>query len=124
MCLCHVRGKGCGRDKKCVCGRYADANPRETRIVTKKGYDLHWDWGLEQFQRDQESFRMHIFSDWTGYGTCEVMENMVRTIPGTTQSWRGLLIWIVSGFQQGGQEKDQRRVGPLGTRGRNGAVPQ
>lgn len=76
MCLCHVRGKRCGKDKKCVCGRYADANPAETWIVTKKGFDLHWEWRLEQFQRDQDSFRMHIFSDWNGYGTCEVMENM------------------------------------------------
>lgn len=63
-----------------MCGRYADANPAETWIVTKKGFELHKDWGLEQYQRDQDNFRMHIFSDWSGYGTCEVMENMVRTI--------------------------------------------
>lgn len=76
MCLCHVRGKRCGWDKSCMCGRYADANPAETWIVTKKGFELHKDWGLEQYQRDQDNFRMHIFSDWSGYGTCEVMENM------------------------------------------------
>lgn len=63
-----------------MCGRYADANLGMTWIVTKKGFERSRQWGLEQVQRDQDRFRMHIFSDWSGYGTCEVMENMVRTI--------------------------------------------
>ena len=67
---------------------------------------------------------MHIFSDWSGYGTCEVIENIVRAMPITTQRWTRLMTGKVFSFQQGGQEKDQRRVGPLGTRGRNGAVPR
>ena len=59
-----------------MCGRYADANPKEW-TVTKKGFELHKEWEQEQCQRDQDNFEMHIFGDWSGYGTCEVMENMV-----------------------------------------------
>ena len=59
-----------------MCGRYADANPKEW-TVTKKGFELHKEWEREQCQRDQDNFEMHIFGDWSGYGTCEVMENMV-----------------------------------------------
>ena len=66
-------------NKSCMCGRYADANPEEDWIVTMKVFELHKEWGLEQFQRDPDNFRMHIFNDWSGYGACEVMENMVRT---------------------------------------------
>ena len=79
MCGCHVRDDRCGIDKSCMCGRYADENTGESWIVTKEGFELLRGWVLEQFQRDQDNFRMHILSDWSGYGTCEVMENMVRT---------------------------------------------
>lgn len=61
-----------------MCHRYADANPEEKLVYTKKGYELHTEWGLERMDRDQDNFKMHIFNDWSGYGTCEVMENMVR----------------------------------------------
>ena len=63
-----------------MCGRYADANPGQTWVVTKKGFERSRQLGLEQVRRDQDRFRMNIFSDWSGYGTCELMENMVRTI--------------------------------------------
>ena len=61
-----------------MCHRYADANPEEKMIFTKKGYELRREWEREQIQRNQDNFMMHIFNDWNGYGTCEVMENMVR----------------------------------------------
>ena len=113
MCLCHVRGKRCGWDKSCVCGRYADANPDESRIVTKKGFELHKEWDLEQFQRDQDMFRMYIFEDWSGYGVCEVMENMVRnrvicyivtTTTDVHSSWPSI----------GRQSRRPRTFGPFG----------
>lgn len=70
----------CGIKKSCMCGQYADANPRGTTwLVTKKGFELHKEWGLERVQRDQDSFRMHTSNDWSGYGTCEVIKDMVRT---------------------------------------------
>lgn len=67
-------------NKNCLCGRYPDANPEENWIVTKRGFELHKEWRDEQYLRDQGSFKMHIFEDWSGYGTCEVMENMVRSL--------------------------------------------
>ena len=63
-----------------MCGRYADANPDENRIVTWKGFKFYTEWKAGQYLRDQASFNMHIFEDWSGYGTCEVMENMVRNL--------------------------------------------
>ena len=66
-------------NKTCMCRRYADANPEENWIVTLKGFELHKEWGDEQYLRDQGSFKMHIFEDWSGYGNCKVMESMVRS---------------------------------------------
>ncbi|CAD6578914.1 MAG: hypothetical protein ASARMPRED_008891 [Alectoria sarmentosa] len=91
----------CKMDKRCLCGRYADSNPGQTWIVTKKGFERSRQWGLEQVQRDQDRFRMHVFSDWSGYGTCEVMENMV-----------------LPGFQQGGEAKNSGHLGRLVNHGR------
>ena len=76
LCICQARGKRCKLDETGVCRRYADANPEEW-TVTKKGFELYQEWDREQLQRDQDNFGMHIFGNWSGYGTCEVMENMV-----------------------------------------------
>lgn len=76
LCICQVRDGQCGVDKSCVCGRYA-----KEWTFTKKGIELHKEWEREQCQRDQDNFGMHIFGAWSGYGTCEVMENMVSTEP-------------------------------------------
>lgn len=34
-------------------------------------------WQEQQAKRDQDMFGMYIFNDWSGYGTAEVMENML-----------------------------------------------
>ena len=45
--------------------------------MTKEGYELAAEWRVQRGKRDQEAFGMYIFNDWTGYGICEVIENMV-----------------------------------------------
>jgi len=64
----------------CFCGRPASANPEHKRVVTKRGYRLTMEW-FEQYKlRNQEDSDMLIFRKWTGYGICEVIENMVSYV--------------------------------------------
>ena len=58
----------------------ADHHPNHKWIVSKKGFELLQEWNVQQAKRDQDSFDMYIFSDFSGYGTCEVIENMVKSL--------------------------------------------
>ncbi|KAL8749743.1 MAG: hypothetical protein Q9184_006683 [Pyrenodesmia sp. 2 TL-2023] len=57
---------------RCVCMRYADANPDHPFCVTKKGEDLYRAWRIEQFKRNAEVFDVRTYNDYTGYGTGEL----------------------------------------------------
>lgn len=60
-----------------MCGKTADGDTaHHKRVVTKRGYELATEWRVQKEKRDQEAFGMYIFNDWTGYGICEVIENM------------------------------------------------
>ena len=60
-----------------MCLRYADANPRHRFVVTKEGEDLFLRWRVEQIKRYAEAFNVITYTDYSGYGTGEVVENMV-----------------------------------------------
>ena len=40
-------------------------------------------WKLQQADRDQSRFNMYIINQYNSYGTCEVIENMVRFVSST-----------------------------------------
>ncbi len=71
--------QACDGGNSCVCKKPADDYPEHQWIVTKKGFELTLEWQTQQAKRDQDYFDMHVFSDWSGYGICEVIENMVRS---------------------------------------------
>ena len=59
--------------------RLADENQDHKWIITKKGADLYREWHLGQMRRDAEAFDVFAYNDYNGYGTGEVVENMVPT---------------------------------------------
>lgn len=60
-----------------MCRKPADKHPEHKWIMTKAGFYLFMKWVEEQAKRDQDNFDMYIYNDFSGYGTKEVMENMV-----------------------------------------------
>lgn len=60
-----------------MCKKLADEYPEHKWIATKAGFELLQKWMEEQEKRDQKNFGMHIYNDFSGYGTVEVMGNMV-----------------------------------------------
>ncbi|KAI4096378.1 MAG: hypothetical protein LQ339_006966 [Xanthoria mediterranea] len=79
VCLCGngVKHK-CRISPKCMCMRYADANPGHPLFVTKGGEDLFRAWRVEQVKRDAEAFGVMAYTDYSGYGTAEVVGNMLH----------------------------------------------
>ena len=63
-----------------MCKKLADGHPEYNWIATKTGFELLLKWMDELSKRDQDNFGMYIYNDFTGYGTMEVMENMVRLV--------------------------------------------
>ena len=68
----------CDGGKDCMCTKPAADYPEHKWVVTKHGFELMQEWNVQQAKRNQDCFDMHIFNDFNGYGTCEVIENMVR----------------------------------------------
>jgi hypothetical protein len=60
--------------------------PDHKWVVSKLGKALLEQYALQGIKCDQDSFGMHIYNDWTGYGQQEIMENMVHAIPLTMSS--------------------------------------
>lgn len=79
----------------CKCQKPADESPGYTWVFTKAGYDQYLHWVDEQSKRDQDSFGMHIFSDWSGNGIVEVMENQVRSSYGLIGVVEDLLLIVL-----------------------------
>ncbi|KAI4239062.1 MAG: hypothetical protein LQ349_000639 [Xanthoria aureola] len=79
VCLCGngVKHK-CRISPQCMCMRYADANPGHPFCVTKQGEDLFRAWRVEQVKRDAEAFGVMAYTDYSGYGTAEVVGNMLH----------------------------------------------
>ena len=73
--LCEVRSEECGSIKSYTCGGCAYTQLRETWLFTEKGHDLHKEGGIAAKSRDQDR---HIFKDRSGYGTCELMEDVIH----------------------------------------------
>ena len=67
----------CGCGSKCLVMQLASANPGHKWVMTKKGYQLAMEWGMQQELRCQDNFDMHILNRWNGYGISEVIENIV-----------------------------------------------
>lgn len=70
------KAEACG-GPKCVCKKPATELPDHIWILTRAGFKLLVQWREQQEKRNQHNFGMYFYNDFTGYGTREVMENMV-----------------------------------------------
>lgn len=66
-----------GRGPRCMCRRPADSHPQYDWVMTKRGFELALHWMAEREKRTQDNFELHVFNDFNGYGTQEVLENML-----------------------------------------------
>lgn len=57
--------------------RLANENREHHWIMTKKGADLYREWRVDQWKRDADAMNVLTYTDYSGYGTGEVVENMV-----------------------------------------------
>ena len=71
------KSEACG-GPKCVCNKPATELPDHIWILTRAGFELFLQWREQQEKRNQHNFGMYFYNDFTGYGTREVMENMVE----------------------------------------------
>lgn len=60
-----------------MCKRLADENQGYYWIITKKGADLYQEWRSNQWKRDAQAMGVNAYTEYSGYGTGEVVENMV-----------------------------------------------
>ncbi|KAL8884770.1 MAG: hypothetical protein Q9215_007256 [Flavoplaca cf. flavocitrina] len=74
-------GKSRVRGPKCMCFESADAFPQHKWVMTLAWRKLFRAWKLEQHLRDPDCYGREItvpmFRNRSGYGICEVIENMV-----------------------------------------------
>ena len=66
-----------GQGPLCMCRRPADLHPEYDWVMTKRGFEQALHWMHEQGKRCSDNFDLYIFNDYNGYGTQEVMENML-----------------------------------------------
>ncbi|KAJ9603383.1 hypothetical protein H2200_012161 [Cladophialophora chaetospira] len=66
----------CGQ-KNCICKLPASENPSHNWLLTQEGYLMVARLQYEVDIRDQEAIQEHYFSDFSGYGFQEVMENQL-----------------------------------------------
>lgn len=66
-----------GQGPRCMCRRPADSQPDYDWVLTKRGFEQALHWMGEREKRCQENFDLYIFNDYNGYGTQEVVENML-----------------------------------------------
>jgi hypothetical protein len=60
-----------------VVGKLASLHPEHKWVSTMRGNERSKWWISELLKRDQDDFLMHVYNDFTWYGTIEVMENIV-----------------------------------------------
>ncbi|KAM0424340.1 hypothetical protein ACHAPT_010486 [Fusarium lateritium] len=72
-------GKGKGKDKgdKKPYGKLASLHPEWPWFFTKLGEDRGRWWSQEAMKRDQDTFGLHYYNDFTWYGALEVIENII-----------------------------------------------
>ncbi|KAL9595380.1 MAG: hypothetical protein Q9219_006482 [cf. Caloplaca sp. 3 TL-2023] len=83
LCLCRKGVKHeCSITKKCMCRRFADANPKHTLLITRNGERLFQEWFIDQMKRDADFMGAMAYNDFSGYGAAEVVDNMLSTFNG------------------------------------------
>lgn len=83
LCLCHDAVRhNCRVSPTCMCLRYLDNNPKHPYSMTKKGGELYMQWRTQQVKRDAELLGVTAYKYFSGYGTAEVVENMVDLLVG------------------------------------------
>lgn len=60
-----------------MCNKPATELPDHIWFLTRAGFELFVQWREQQEKRHQHNLGMYFYNDFTGYGTREVMENMV-----------------------------------------------
>jgi len=94
--------------------------PEHKWAVSKKGKALLEGYALQSMKRDQDSFNMYIYNDWSAYGEQEIAENMVRmNFPLVLES---LTYLVALGFHYRLQQEGTMPVHALGVHGSCTAV--
>ena len=65
----------CANPATCICKKPVNESLGHVWVFTREGYSLFQHWYDEQMKRDQDSFGMYIYNDFSGYGVMEEMEN-------------------------------------------------
>lgn len=74
-----VRDAKCGT-KTCKCNKPLEKNPGWPIFLTKEGGKNMFQLIDDNEKRNQANFDIHIYNDWSGWGTAEVLTNAVRTM--------------------------------------------
>jgi hypothetical protein len=74
-----VRDAKCGT-KTCKCNKPLEKSPGWPIFLTKEGGKNMFRLIDENERRNQANFNMHIYNDWSGWGTAEVLTNAVRAV--------------------------------------------
>ncbi|KAL8851492.1 MAG: hypothetical protein Q9221_003592 [Calogaya cf. arnoldii] len=84
----------CRISPKCMCMRFASANPGHPFCLTKKGEDLYRAWRREQVKRDAEAFGVIAWTDYSGYGTAEVVGNILHAFDQVIRAEKND-VWVI-----------------------------
>lgn len=63
-----------------IVGKLASAHLDHTWVSSMRGYERQEWWLMEILKRNQDNFSMHVYNDFTYYGTIEVLENLVSDL--------------------------------------------
>ncbi|KAL9033731.1 MAG: hypothetical protein Q9180_005792 [Flavoplaca navasiana] len=93
LCPRGIRHK-CRISPQCLCMCPATHDPTHPFCITKRGEDLYRCWRYEQVKRDAEIFGVVGDMEFTGYGTREVVENILLTFDKAVRSEQ-MDVWVV-----------------------------
>lgn len=63
-----------------VMGKLASLHPDHVWVSSMRGHERQKWWLMEILKRDQDGFSMHVYNDFSYYGTIEVLENLVSSL--------------------------------------------
>ncbi|EFX05580.1 hypothetical protein CMQ_3649 [Grosmannia clavigera kw1407] len=109
--------------KKNISGKLASLYPDHPCVSSVRGLDISRFWILETLKRDQDSFQMHVYNDFSLYGQLEVLQNILIQFnqvyernPNIQQLWpllESVALFLNSGFIDLSMMDDPEQVGAI-----------
>ncbi|UKZ52342.1 hypothetical protein TrVGV298_006118 [Trichoderma virens] len=107
-----------------IVGKFASLHPDHKWVSSLRGYERKQWWLQEILKRDQDDYSLHIYNDFSWYGTIEVLENLFtnfekvikRKSHTPLQLWQeleGLALVLSSGLVHMEMCDDADRVGRI-----------